>query len=73
MNESIIRKKLANFIQVADEKKVKVLYALLEGNIEPEFKIKIEEYNAELNSAKKEFIEGKYFSHAEMKNQIKNW
>lgn len=60
-------------MQVADEKKVKALYAVLEGDIEPEFKINIEQYNTELKSAEKEFVEGKYFSNAEMKNQIKNW
>jgi hypothetical protein len=38
MTTLAIRKKLADYMQVADEKKVKAMYALLEGDIEQEMR-----------------------------------
>ncbi len=72
MNESIIRKKLVDYIQVANEKKVQALNVFLEGDIEPEFNFNLEQYNTELKSAEKELVDGKYFNHSEITNQIKN-
>jgi hypothetical protein len=50
MTTLAIRKKLSAYMQVADDKKVKAVYALLESDIEEEF-----EYN---DALKKQLDEG---------------
>ncbi|MEP7109705.1 MAG: hypothetical protein ABI760_17045 [Ferruginibacter sp.] len=73
MTAVAIRKKLVSYMQVADEKKVKAIYALLEEDIEQEGRINIEQYNKELAEAEAEFINGEYISNAAMKKRIKQW
>ena len=68
-----IRKKLVSYMQVADEKKVKAIYALLEEDIEQEGRINIKQYNKELAEAEAEFASGDYISNAAMKKKIKQW
>ena len=48
MTTLAIRKKLATFMQVADDKKVKAVYALLEADIEQEESEYTDEFKAEL-------------------------
>ena len=73
MTAVAIRKKLVSYIQVADEKKVKALYALLLEDIEQEGRIDIEQYNKELAEAEAEFSTGEYISNADLKKSIKQW
>lgn len=68
-----IRKKLVDYVQVADDKKVKAMYALLVEDIEQEGRINIEQYNKELAEAEAEFINGDYITNAAMKKKIKQW
>ena len=49
MTTVAIRKKLASFMQVADDKKVKAVYALLENDIEQEELEYTDEFKTELD------------------------
>lgn len=49
MTTATIRKKLVDYLQVADDKKVKAMYALLEDDIEQEKLEYIGEFKAKLN------------------------
>ncbi len=73
MTAVAIRKKLVSYMQVADEKKVKAIYALLEEDIEQAGRINIEQYNKELADAEAEFTNGDYISNAVMKKRITQW
>lgn len=73
MTAIAIRKKLVNYMKIADEKKVKAIYALLEEEIEMEGRINIKQYNKELLEAEAEFTNGDYISNAVMKKKIKQW
>jgi hypothetical protein len=73
MTSIAIRKKLASYMQVAEEQKVKAIYALLKDEIEQEGRINIKQYNKELAEAEAQFSNGDYISHAEMKKKIKQW
>jgi hypothetical protein len=68
-----IRKKLVSYLQVAEEKKVKAIYALVQDDIEQEGRIDIKQYNKELAEAEAEFTSGDYISNADMKKKIKQW
>jgi hypothetical protein len=69
-----IRKKLLSYLKVAEEQKVKAIYALVRGDIEQEEgRIDIERYNNELAEAEAEFSKGDYISNAAMKKKIKQW
>lgn len=73
MTTTAIRKKLANYMKVADEKKIKAVYALLEEEIRQNERLTIEEYNRELDEAEGEFKNGDYVTHSAMKKKIKQW
>ena len=68
-----IRQKLVNYMKVADDKKVKAMYALFEDEIKQSEHISIEEYNNELEEAEAEFNKGEYITHEAMLNQVKQW
>ncbi len=73
MTAVAIRKKLVSYMQIADEKTVKAIYALLQEDIEQEGRISITQYNKELAEAEAEFAQANYISHAAMKKNIKQW
>ena len=73
MTAVAIRKKLVSYLQVADEAKVKAIYALVKADIEQEDRIDIKQYNQELAEAEAEYAKGEYISNAAMKKQIKQW
>ncbi len=68
-----IRKKLVSYLQVAEEQKVKAIYALLRDDIEQKDRIDIKQYNKELKEAEEEFERGDFVSNTEMKKLIKKW
>lgn len=69
-----MRKKLVSYLQVAEEKKIKAIYALMQSDIEQEEdRIDIKQYNKELAEAEAEFAQGDYISHAAMKRDIRRW
>ncbi len=68
-----IRKKLSDYIQNVDEEKLKVIYTLLENDIEDKSSISLERYNKDLEGAEEEFKNGEYISHIEMTKRVKQW
>jgi predicted transcriptional regulator len=73
MTTLAIRKKLSNYMQVADDKKVKAMYALLKDDIKQEERITIEQYNKELDEAEAEYKRGEFITHEDMLKKIKKW
>jgi len=60
-------------MQVADDKKLKAIYMLLEDEIDHPGRISLEQYNKELEAAEAEFGKGNFITHAAMKKKIKQW
>jgi hypothetical protein len=73
MTTLAIREKLSNYMQVADDKKVKAMYALLKNDIKLEERISIEQYNKEIDEAVAEVKAGKYVTQAEMEKIASKW
>jgi predicted transcriptional regulator len=73
MTTLAIREKLSNYMQVADDKKVKAMYALLKDDIKHEERISIEQYNKEIDEAVAEVKAGKYVTQAEMEKIASKW
>ena len=73
MTDGAIRKKLLDYLVIADDKKIKALYTLLEDEIERKSMVSIEQYNKELAESEAEFAKGNFISNASMKRQMKKW
>jgi hypothetical protein len=73
MDTTIIRERLSNFIQIADDKKVKGLYALLEDDMQIGERISISQYNKEIDAAMEEVKLGEVYSHEEVVKMSKKW
>lgn len=73
MTTVAIRKKLSNYLQVADEKKIKAIYALLEDDINQGGRISLEQYNKEIDEAMEEIKRGEVVTHEEVVKMSKNW
>jgi hypothetical protein len=73
MTAASIRKKIESYLQVADEKKIKMIYTLLEDEIEHEERISIKQYNQELKEAEDEYSRGECITNEEMKKQVMQW
>jgi hypothetical protein len=72
MTTVAIRKKLAEYMQVADDKKVKAIYALFEDEIEQEEIEYTDEFKTELDRRYEYYKNGdKMISAAEADQQIK--
>lgn len=73
MTTVAIRQKLSAYLKVADEKKVKAMYALLEDDIKSSEGISLEQYNKELYEAEAEYEKGDFLSNTDMLNEMKKW
>lgn len=71
MTTTAIRQKLVNYMKVAEDKKIKAMYALLEEDIEHSCEITIDQYNKELDEAESEFKNGEYITQEEMIKQVR--
>ena len=68
-----IRKKLSDYLQIADDKKVKAMYALLEEDIKILENVSLEEYNKEIDEALSEANTGNYIKQEQMEKQAARW
>ena len=59
MRTSEIRQKLFDYIRVADDKKVKAIYTMIENEIKEDANIWTDEFLEELNNRTAEFEHGK--------------
>jgi hypothetical protein len=50
MTTAAIREKLSTYIQIADDKKLKAVYTLLEDDIQEGERISISQYNKEIDA-----------------------
>ena len=73
MTTVAIRKKLVDYMKIADVKKVKAMYAILEDEIEQGGRISIEQYNKEIDEAMEEIKRGEVYTHEEVVKMSKNW
>lgn len=73
MTTLAIRKKLSDYLQIADDKKVKAMYALLEDDIKQFENVSIEEYNKEIDEALAEANTGSYITREQMEKQAARW
>ena len=73
MTTVAIRKKLVDYMKIADDKKVKAMYSLLEDEIEQGGRISIEQYNKEIDEAMEEVKRGEVYTHEEVVKMSKNW
>ena len=73
MTTLAIRQKLSAYLQVADDKKVKAMYALLEDDIKMGESVSLEQYNKEIDEAEMEYQYGDFITHEAMLNEIKKW
>ncbi len=73
MTTVAIRKKLADYMKVADDKKIKAMYALLKDDIEQDGRISIDQYNKEIDEAMAEIKRGEVYTHEEVVKMSKSW
>lgn len=73
MTNLAIRKKLSDYLQIVDDKKVKAMYALLEDNIKIMENVILEEYNKEIEEAEEEYYKGNFITHDAMLTEINRW
>lgn len=73
MNTTAIRQRLSNFMQTADDKKIKGLYALLEDDMQEGERISTAQYNKEIDAAMEEVKKGEVYSHEEVVQMSKKW
>ena len=73
MTTLAIRQKLSAYLQIADDKKVKAMYALLEDDIKMGENVSIEQYNKEIDEVLAEADAGDFITQTEMEKQILKW
>ena len=71
MTTLAIRKKLSDYLQIADDKKVKAVYALLEEDIKMFENVSVEDYSKEIDEALEEANNGNYINQAQMEKSYK--
>ena len=72
MTTTTIRQQLHNYLEVADDKKVKAIYIMMEEEIKESAIEYIEEFKAELDQRQEDYKSGKskIFTPVESKNRI---
>ena len=72
MNATAIRKQLHNYLEVADDKKIKAIYTMMEGEIKESAVIYTDEFKAELDKRYAAYKSGnaKMITAAESKKRI---
>ena len=73
MTTLAIRQKLSDYLQVADDKKIRAIYTILEDDINEGSRISIEQYNKEIDEAMEEVKRGEVFTHEEVVKISKTW
>ena len=77
MTAVALRKKVHEYIDDADETKLKLIYSMLkkidEKGITAFKKYSIQEYNESLNKAEEEIAEGNYLTQKAAVKQIRKW
>jgi hypothetical protein len=73
MNTVAIRERLSSYIKIADDKKLKAVYTLLEDDIAEGERISIARYNIEINTAMEEIKQKEVYSHEEVVEMSKKW
>jgi hypothetical protein len=73
MNRLEIREKLSSYIKIADDKKLKAVYTLLEDDIKEGERISISQYNIEIEEAMEQVKLGETYSHEEVVKMSKKW
>jgi len=72
MSINVLRRKLQNYLEVADDKKIKALYAIMEGEIEKSSEEYSDEFKEELDRRYAYYKSGgKMVGAAEVNKQIK--
>jgi hypothetical protein len=73
MTTAAIRQKLANYLQIADDRKIKAVYTLLENDINEGERISLDQYNKEIDAAMEEVKRGEVYTHEEVVRLSKKW
>lgn len=73
MTTLAIRQKLSDYLQVADDKKIRAIYTILQDDINEGNRISIEQYNKEIDEAMEEVKRGEVFTHEEVVKISKTW
>jgi hypothetical protein len=73
MTTLAIREKLSNYMQVAEDKKVKAIYEILKNEVERYERLTIKKFNKELKKAEKDFNKGKFISKKKMEKIASKW
>ena len=73
MTTAVIRQKLSTYIQIADDKKLKAVYTLLEDDMQDGERISISQYNKEIDASMDEVKRGEVYSHEEVVEMSKKW
>ena len=73
MTTLAIRQKLSDYLQIADDKKIKAIYTILEDDINEGGRISIAQYNKEMDEAMEEIKRGEVYTHEEVVKMSKNW
>jgi predicted transcriptional regulator len=73
MTTAAIRQKLSTYIQIADDKKLKAVYTLLEDDMQDGERISISQYNKEIDASMEEVKRGEVYSHDEVVEMSKKW
>jgi hypothetical protein len=73
MTTAAIRQKLSTYIQIADDKKLKAVYTLLEDDMQDGERISISQYNKEIDTSMEEVKRGEVYRHDEVVEMSKKW
>ncbi|RYD74778.1 MAG: hypothetical protein EOP53_17645 [Sphingobacteriales bacterium] len=73
MTTVAIRKKLVDYLSIADDKKLKAVYTLLEDDMKDSERISITDYNKEIDISLDDIKKGKVRSHEDVSRISNKW